>query len=238
MTTRSMISPRLAEPALRVLSSLCAGTLVLLAAPSAFAQGKLDARYEATLAGIPVGKGAWTIDISDDTFSAAASGGTSGLLKAFAGGSGTGGAQGRVVNGALVATSYSATTTTSKKSEAIRMVLSGGNVKEYVIEPEPPVEPERLPVTDAQRRDIAKSSFVPGLESLGGSNSRPFQEPRTYRGRAASRQGSRRDFAPAPPPGKTGLARSSIGLSRHISGAIAAEIILPRMLPRGSCGFV
>ena len=154
MTTRSMISPRLAQPALRVLSSLCAGTLVLLAAPSAFAQGKLDARYEATLAGIPVGKGAWTIDISDDTFSAAASGGTSGLLKAFAGGSGTGGAQGRVVNGALVATSYSATTTTSKKSEAIRMVLSGGNVKEYAIEPEPPVEPERLPVTDAQRRGV------------------------------------------------------------------------------------
>src|SRR6266849_3973183 len=81
----------------------------------------------------------------------------------------------------------------------------------------------------SQRRDIAKSSFVPGLESLGGSNSRPFQEPRTYRGRAASRQGRRPDFAPAPPPGKTGLARSSIGLSGHISGAIAAEIILPRI---------
>jgi hypothetical protein len=154
VTTRSMISPRLAEPALRVVSSLCVGTFVLLASPSAFSQGKLDARYEATLAGIPVGKGAWTIDISDDTYSAAASGGTSGLLKAFAGGSGTGGAQGRVVNGALVANSYSATTTTSKKSEAIRMVLSGGNVKEYTIEPEPPVEPERLPVTDAQRRGV------------------------------------------------------------------------------------
>jgi hypothetical protein len=154
VTTRSMFSPRPAESALRALSGLCIGTFVLLAAPSALAQGKLDARYEATLAGIPVGKGAWTIDISDDTFSAAASGGTSGLLKAFAGGSGTGGAQGRVVNGALVATSYSATTTTSKKSEAIRMVLSGGNVKEYTIEPEPPVEPERLPVTDAQRRGV------------------------------------------------------------------------------------
>jgi hypothetical protein len=154
VTTRSMISRRLVEPALRVLGSLCAGALVLLAAPSAFAQGKLDARYEATLAGIPVGKGAWAIDIADDAFSASASGGTSGLLKAFAGGSGTGGAQGRVVNGALVASSYTATTTTSKKSEAIRMVLSGGNVKEYTIEPEPPVEPERLPVTDAQRRGV------------------------------------------------------------------------------------
>ncbi len=155
MTTHRMISPRLAEAALRVLGSLCAGAFVLLAAAhSASAQGRLDARYEATLAGIPVGKGAWTIDISDDQFSASASGGTSGILKAFAGGSGTGAAQGRVVGGALVSTNYSATTTTSKKSEAIHMVLVNGNVKEYGIEPEPPVDPDRLPLTDAHRRGI------------------------------------------------------------------------------------
>jgi hypothetical protein len=149
-----MISPRLVPLALRVLGGLCTGACLLLAAPSAFAQGKLDARYEATLAGIPVGKGAWTIDIADDSFSASASGGTSGLLKAFAGGSGTGAAQGRVVNGALVSTNYSATTTTSKKSEAIRIVMSNGNVKEYAIEPEPPVDPDRLPITDAHRRGV------------------------------------------------------------------------------------
>jgi hypothetical protein len=149
-----MISPRLVPLALRVLGGLCTAACLLLAAPSAFAQGKLDARYEATLAGIPVGKGAWTIDIADDSFSAAASGGTSGLLKAFAGGSGTGAAQGRVVNGALVSTNYSATTTTSKKSEAIRIVMSNGNVKEYAIEPEPPVDPDRLPITDAHRRGV------------------------------------------------------------------------------------
>ncbi len=154
MPTIRMISPRLVPLALRALGGLCTSACLLLAAPSAFAQGKLDARYEATLAGIPVGKGAWTIDIADDTFSAAASGGTSGLLKAFAGGSGTGAAQGRVVNGALVSTNYSATTTTSKKSEAIRIVMSNGNVKEYAIEPEPPVDPDRLPITDAHRRGV------------------------------------------------------------------------------------
>jgi len=152
--TNRMISRRLVPLALRVLGGLCTGACLLLAAPSAFAQGKLDARYEATLAGIPVGKGTWTIDIADDSFSAAASGGTSGLLKAFAGGSGTGAAQGRVVNGALVSNNYSATTTTSKKSEAIRIVLSNGNVKDYAIEPEPPIDPDRLPITDAHRRGV------------------------------------------------------------------------------------
>jgi hypothetical protein len=149
-----MISPRLAGPALRVVSSLCVGTFVLMAAPSAFAQGKLDARYEATLAGIPVGKGAWTVEIADDQFFAAASGGTLGLLNTLAGGSGSGASQGRVVNGALVASSYSATTKTSKKSEVIRMALVNGNVKEFAIEPEPPVDPDRLPVTDAHRRGV------------------------------------------------------------------------------------
>jgi hypothetical protein len=150
-----MISPRLAKAAPRVLGGFLAGAAMLLSAPhAALAQGKLDARYEATLAGIPVGKGAWTIEIADDQFSAAASGGTSGLLKAFAGGSGTGAAQGRVVNGALVASSYSATTTTSKKSEAIRISLVNGNVKEFAIEPEPPVDADRLPVTDAHRRGV------------------------------------------------------------------------------------
>ena len=127
--------------------------VALLAAPAS-AQGRLEAQYEATLAGIPVGKGAWNIDISDDQFSAAASGGTSGLLKAFAGGSGTGAAQGRVVNGALVSTNYAATTTTSKKTEAIHMVLVNGTVKEFGIEPEPPVDPDRLPVTDAHRKGV------------------------------------------------------------------------------------
>jgi hypothetical protein len=120
----------------------------------AAAQGRLEARYEVTLAGIPVGKGTWVIDISDDQFSAAASGGTTGLLKAFASGSGTGAAQGRVVNGALVPITYSATTTSSKKSETIRMALSGGNVKEFAIDPAPPVDPDRIPVTDAHRHGV------------------------------------------------------------------------------------
>jgi Protein of unknown function (DUF3108) len=155
VTTPSMFSPRLAASALRVLGILCGFAFWLApATPSAFAQGRLDARYEATLAGIPVGKGAWTIDISEDAFSASAFGGTSGLLKAFASGSGAGAAQGRVVNGALVASNYSASTTTSKKTEAIRMLLANGTIKEYAIEPEPPVDPDRIPVTEAHRKGV------------------------------------------------------------------------------------
>jgi hypothetical protein len=34
------------------------------------------------------------------------------------------------------------------------MVLTNGAVKEYAIEPEPPVDADRIPVTDAQRRGV------------------------------------------------------------------------------------
>src|ERR1700733_1337535 len=102
VTMFRMITPRLRFSARRMLGGLGMasglGLAALLgAADPASAQGRLDAHYEVTLAGIPVGKGAWNIDISDDQFSASASGGSTGLLKAFSGGSGTGAAQGRVV---------------------------------------------------------------------------------------------------------------------------------------------
>jgi uncharacterized protein DUF3108 len=140
---------------LRARDGLCALALLLaVSAEAALAQSRLDAQYVATLAGIPVGKGAWTIEIADDAYSASAFGGTSGLLKAFAAGSGTATAQGRVVNGVLVSANYNASTSTSKYTQAIRMVVANGAIKESAIDPEPPVDPERIPVTEAHRRNV------------------------------------------------------------------------------------
>ena len=75
-------------------------------------------------------------------------------MQAFSGGTGTGASQGRVVGGALVSTNYTASTATAKKSETIRMVLSNGTIRDYGIDPEPPVDADRLPVTDAHRRGV------------------------------------------------------------------------------------
>src|SRR5437763_1442060 len=153
LTSPHAIRPRTLSARNGLIFGLC--TVACLArAPQASAQGRLDAQYEATLAGIPVGKGAWTIEIGDDTFAASAQGGTAGLLKAFSGGTGSGASQGRVVNGALVPNAYTATTTTQKKSETIRLVLANGAVKDFSIEPEPPVDPDRIVVTDAHRKNV------------------------------------------------------------------------------------
>jgi len=142
------------SPRAGLLGSFAAAALLWLSPQGASAQGRLEAQYEASLSGIAVGKGSWAIEIGDDQFSASAQGGTSGLLKAFSGGTGTGASQGRVVNGSMVATSYVATTVTSKKAETIRLVLANGGVKEFAIDPEPPVDADRIVVTDAHRKNV------------------------------------------------------------------------------------
>lgn len=161
MDTSPLFPPRLRAASRLALAAL-GGLVAAWAAEPAAAQGKLEAQYEATLSGIPVGRGAWNIDIQDEVFSAAASGGTTGILKSFASGSGTGASQGRVVNGALVATAYQASTTTSKKTEEIHITLDKGNVKEFGIIPEPPVDADRIVVTEAHRRGV----FDPMTASL------------------------------------------------------------------------
>jgi hypothetical protein len=133
---------------------LAVAQLILAQLAPVRAQARLDARYEARLAGIPIGRGSWVIDIGEDRYAATASGGTTGLLKAIAGGKGSGEAQGRIVNGQLVPVNYTATTETSKKAETIRMALAGGNVTSSSIDPDPPDDPARIKVTPANRQGV------------------------------------------------------------------------------------
>src|SRR3974390_985514 len=88
-------------------------------AGDAHAQGKLDARYTVTLAGVPIGKGAWVIDIADDQYTAAASGMTTGLLRVFASGQGSSASRGYVNRGNLIPASYASSITADKKTEEL-----------------------------------------------------------------------------------------------------------------------
>jgi Protein of unknown function (DUF3108) len=158
MTSKLPAAPARAFAARFAAQMAACALLALLSAfagvQPASAQGRLQAQYEATLAGIAVGKGAWNIEIGDDSYAASAIGGTSGILKSIANGSGTGEAQGRIINGALVPANYKASTTTSKKSETIHITLANGNVREFGIDPEPPVDADRVPVTDAHKKGV------------------------------------------------------------------------------------
>jgi hypothetical protein len=110
--------------------------IAAVAADPALAQGRLDARYAVTLAGVPVGKGAWVIDIAENQFTAAASGATAGLLRVFANGQGSGASRGLIVSGNPVPASFAASITSDKKTEEIRMTLGSGDVKDFAVSPE------------------------------------------------------------------------------------------------------
>jgi hypothetical protein len=120
----------------------------------ASAQGRLDASYTASLAGITLGKGGWVVDVREDQYTAAASGVTTGLLRVFASGQGSGMARGYVSNGTLVPSTYQASITAEKKSEELQMRLLGGVVMDLTIDPEPPANPNRIEVTEAHMRGV------------------------------------------------------------------------------------
>ncbi|MBV9971101.1 MAG: DUF3108 domain-containing protein [Xanthobacteraceae bacterium] len=134
-----------------------AGTVfaIIAASPSSCeAQGKLDARYTASLAGVPIGRGAWIIDVGDDQYTAAASGMTTGILSVFASGKGSGASRGHVRAEGLSPTTYASSITTDNKTEEMRVVLTNGTVKDATITPPTPFNPERLPLTDASKHGV------------------------------------------------------------------------------------
>lgn len=124
------------------------------AVPPVQAQGRLDARYVVTLAGLQIGKGAWVIDIADDQFTAAASGATTGILQVISTGTGSGASRGQIVSGRPVPATYASSVTSDKKTEEIRISISRGAVKDYAIIPPLIDSPERIPVTEAHRNGV------------------------------------------------------------------------------------
>jgi hypothetical protein len=126
--------------------------LSLADASDAKAQGRLDARYTVSLAGIPVGRGAWVIDVTDDHYRAAATGTTVGLLRVFASGHGSSAAQGVISpTGQVIPASFASTVTAEKQTEDIRITQANGSVKDFTVEPPSPPAPDRIPLTEAHR---------------------------------------------------------------------------------------
>ncbi len=123
-------------------------------ADGARAQAKLDARYVVTLAGFPIGRGSWVIDINHDEYTLVANGRTTGLARILSTGEGTTAARGHVVHGNLVPSSYASNISHDTWTEEMRVTLAAGNVKDYSVEPPTPPDPNRIPVTEAHRKNV------------------------------------------------------------------------------------
>ena len=172
-------SARLVRSAGRALPATSCRTAALVAALAATAfaadaghvagaQGRFEAEYSATLAGIPIGRGNWVIEISDDQFTATASGGTFGIVRILTHGHGVSTAQGPLNGGQPQPQSYVSTITNDKRIDDVRMAFAGGNVKELSVEPALAPSPDRIPVTDADRRNVL-DPMTATLVHVGGN---------------------------------------------------------------------
>lgn len=162
---------RMTKSRARVLAA-CAATVIAALASDACrgvrAQGRLDAQYVATIAGIPVGHGNWVVEISDRDYTAAASGATAGVLDLLIGAHGTGAAHGAMNAGQLTPNSYAATIIDHHHVDEVRMALNGGTVTDYAVEPPMLPTPDRIPVTDADLRGVV-DPMTSALTAVAGT---------------------------------------------------------------------
>ena len=141
-----------------------------LATGQAVAQGRLEARYTMTLAGLPIGQGTWIIDISDSQYSSAASGGTIGLMRAFTGGEGKTAAQGTLQAGRPLVSTYAATIKSSQKTDEIRLTVNNGKVKDLKLDPPRDADAERVPVTEEDQRGVLDPMTASLVRAPGAGN--------------------------------------------------------------------
>lgn len=118
------------------------------------ADGKLEARYTATLAGIPIGKGVWTVDIHDRQYSALAEGRVIGLMRAITRGDGTAHGEGAITAGHLEPTAFASHTGYNRYVSDVRIKLKAGTITDLVAEPPVQPSPDRIPVTEAHHHGV------------------------------------------------------------------------------------
>ncbi|HET7849508.1 MAG TPA: DUF3108 domain-containing protein [Pseudolabrys sp.] len=154
----------------RALGLLAALFAVFAGSTGAHAQGKLEAHYIASIAGIPIGRGSWVIDIDDDHYTAAASGVTTGLVRVFTGGQGTSAAHGKIVAGENASSVYASTIKTSRKTDEVRLVVKGGVVRESKVDPPIDDDPRRVPVTREHHHGIVDPMTAALLRTPGAGS--------------------------------------------------------------------
>jgi hypothetical protein len=131
-----------------------AALLAFLAAPAvAQAQGKLEARYGVTLAGLGIGTADLTLDVARDRYAVSASGRAAGMLSALVNGEGTIAAEGAMRDGKPSPGRFTSRIVREDDKADTTMTIDNGAVAKLVAETPKPAA-DRVPVTEAHRKGI------------------------------------------------------------------------------------
>jgi len=178
MAFRRLIRRRLSELAIWcLLSASCLAVCMPAVGRSArvlpiHSVGKLDAAYEATLLGFPIGDVTWTIDFHDNRYSAAAQGATAGLLLIFSRGHGTAEADGSVAGKEPLVSNFLLDITHGSASQQVKILFDRGKASES-LEPPPKPNPQLVPLDEAYRTGVVDPMSallvnVPGNVEMAG----------------------------------------------------------------------
>lgn len=142
-------------------------------AGQAQAQAKLDAQYSVYLTGIPIGKGAIVLELSESGYAAAGSARFTGLLRMVSRGEGTSTVRGTLANGKVHSSVYAMNSKSTERTEKVEIQIANGYAKDFLVEPPPDRNDAtyRVPITDLHRRNVvdplsAGLIFVPGTGDL------------------------------------------------------------------------
>jgi len=138
-----------------------------IAAHAARADGRLEARYKVSVAGIAVGKSEINVAITGSDYAVSANGRASGMLRVLVSGEGTLATRGTIVDGRLVPTSFTSSTAQEDEKAEVKMTLDGGAVKDLSAETTSSAS-DRIALTEEHRKGIV-DPMTALLVTVGGS---------------------------------------------------------------------
>lgn len=139
------------------------------------AEVRLDAFYQVTLAGLPIGEISGRLDIDERRFRATAKGATSGAFRVVLDGRGEIATSGARSHGEMLPSTYTLTTNVRSREETVRVNFSDRNATEVSIDPEPPPNGALLPITRDHRTKVI-DPLTAALVSAPGQTSQPGPE--------------------------------------------------------------
>lgn len=128
----------------------------------------LAGEYDLRLAGLPIGSAMLTIAKHGSDYSVMGSARVGGVLSLISDSRGTAKAQGRLAGPFPAPASYALNSVSSDKDQTVRMGFRSSAITSLAVEPPVPPRPDRIPVTDADKRgvlDPLSALLVPGTEA-------------------------------------------------------------------------
>ncbi|MCK0198085.1 DUF3108 domain-containing protein [Ancylobacter sp. 6x-1] len=154
-----------------ILATVLAGATLSAEAAPVRADGRVDARYKLSIAGLELGRATFLIEVKQKSYVASGSARITGVLQAISTGKGTAGARGTLARDGLSPEAFTMQAVSDKKDESIRLSIAGNAVKSAEVTPPVKDSDDRVPVSDGDRKGVldpmtAALMLVPGKGNL------------------------------------------------------------------------